>query len=94
MEESISSTDTTNPTRLAMILTLVIVIKEITNQACVTPKSNSTIATIHLHFLPRIALGAYQLSDGLSIECVILHFVMTIPADVNFSTTWTLRTRQ
>lgn len=90
VEKTILATDTTDAAGVAVILTLIIVVKEITDQAGVSSETNATFLAVHLNPLSRIALGANQLRNRFTIECVIFHFIVTITTHVDFAATWTL----
>lgn len=54
-------------------------------------KSYTTIFTFCLNLLPRITLGANQLRDRLAVEVVLLFFIMTVPAHIQFVATGSLK---
>jgi hypothetical protein len=90
MEKSIFPTHTTNSTRITVILTLIVIVEEIADQAGVSAEANATFFAIHLHSLSRITFSAYQLRNCLTIERMILDFIVTVPTNVDFTAAWTL----
>jgi chromate transport protein ChrA len=90
MEEPILASNTANSARVAMILALVIIIKEIADQAGVSSESYPAVLAVCLHLLSCFALCTNELSHIFPIERMIFLVVMTIAAHINFSAAWTL----
>lgn len=83
MKETILAPDPTDSTRLAVILVLIVVVEEITNKASIFAESRATLFTIHLDLLARVALGADQLHELLSVECVRLGVIVAEATRIN-----------
>ena len=94
MEETILSTDSTYSTQVTMVLRLVIIVKEITNQACVFPESDATLLTIGLDLLSRFTFCTNKLLQLFSVKCMRLSVIVTKSTTVDFPTAWTLKSRK
>lgn len=90
MKEAILASDTADTTGLTVILILVIVIEEITDETCILPEPSPALLTIDLDLLPSVALGADQLNELFSVECMRLCVIMTEAARINLPATWAL----
>lgn len=86
MKEAVFASDPANAARLAVVLVLVVVIEEIADEASIFAESRAALFTICLHLLARVTLGADQLHELLSVECVRLGVIVTEATRVDLPT--------
>lgn len=88
VEESISATYTAYAAALAMILTLVFIIKQVANKTGVLAKPYTTIFTFRLDLLSSITFYADEFCHWFSIEVMLFLLIVTVTTHVELITTW------
>lgn len=88
VKEFVTTTDSTNSASVAVVLILILVVKEIALQTCVFAKLTVAILTSGLNGLAGVAKNAYQFCDFFPIHCVRLLFVVTKSAGVHLVAAW------
>lgn len=82
VKESVTAADPTYSTAVAVILILVLVVKEIALQAGVFAELTMAVLTSGLDRLTGVATNAYQFCDLFPVHCVRLLLVVTKSACV------------
>lgn len=88
MEETSPPTDPADSTSITVILIPILVIEQITHQACIPSKSDTTFLTLGLHPLPRVTFCTDQLRYRFTIEKMRFVFVMAVSTHVELVAAW------